>query len=140
MLEDQNQKNGDNGSRKKPPGLKVPTFTWVAWIAIIGCIVLLMYLRNRLAPQGGMVMSQAEFLVKFQSNQITHFVLNYNPQSQAFSEITGTYLNPHTPDNQGGTTNKAGAFVTNTATGKPEETRFLVPEVSADPKNAGRIV
>ena len=129
MLEDQNQKNGDNGSRKKPPGLKVPTFTWVAWIAIIGCIVLLLYLRNRLNTSPGTVMSQAEFLVRFQSNQITHFVLSFNPQTQAFTEISGTYLNPHPQDSLAVSTNKAAASVTETTAGKSAEIRFVVPEV-----------
>jgi cell division protease FtsH len=119
MLEDQNQKNGAGGNKKKPPGgMKVPTFTWIAWIAIIGCIVLLMFLRNRITSQPGAVpMSQSEFLSKLRSNQISHFVLSYNQASWPLSEINGKFLSA---DKNG---------VIKDASGKPVETPFTIPEV-----------
>ena len=37
--DDLNQRKGDDRGPKKPAGgFNVPTFTWVAWIAIIGCL------------------------------------------------------------------------------------------------------
>ncbi len=37
--DDLNQRKGDDRGPKKPAGgFNIPTFTWVAWIAIIGCI------------------------------------------------------------------------------------------------------
>ena len=119
MLEDQNQKNGAGGNKKKPPGgLKVPTFTWVAWIAIIGCIVVLMYLRNHMVTPPGKVLSQTEFLSKLESNQITHFVISYNQAAWPLTEINGNYLSA---DKNG--------LIKDSVTGKPLETPFTVPEV-----------
>jgi cell division protease FtsH len=123
MLEDKNQKNGPGGNQKKPPGgLKVPAFTWIAWIAIIGCIVLLMFLRNHIVTQPGAVLSQAEFLSKFRSNQISHFVLNYNLQGWPLTEINGKYES----------VDKAGATIKDSA-GKPVETPFTIPEALLTP-------
>ncbi len=46
--DDSNQrKNDDRGPKKPAGGFNIPTFTWVAWIAIIGCIVAWMLLHNR---------------------------------------------------------------------------------------------
>jgi len=126
MLEDQNQKNGDGGKNKKPPGgMKVPAFTWIAWIAIIGSIVALMFLRNHIATQPGTILTQPEFLAKFQSNQISHFVISYNPQTFPLSEISGRYL---TEDTTATTTNKTAGFMKDT-TGKLVETPFICPNV-----------
>ena len=129
MLEDQNQKNGDGGNKKKPPGgLKVPTFTWIAWIAIIGCILLLMFLRNHINTPAGTILSQAQFLEKFHSNQISSFELGYNQQSFPQEEISGKYL---TLDPKA-STNKTAAFLTD-STGKLMEIPFLAPTILLSP-------
>jgi len=126
MLEDQNQKNGDGGNKKKPPGgMKVPAFTWIAWIAIIGCISALMYLRNRISPTPGTTLTQSEFFAKFESNQISHFVISYNPQTFPLTEISGRYL---TEDSAAQATNKTAGFMKDT-TGKLVETPFISPNV-----------
>ena len=90
--DDSNQRKNDDRSPKKPGGggFNIPTFTWVAWIAIIGCIAAWMLLHSRLTPQAGPI-SEADFLKKFQSNQIASAVISDNPQSSRFVQITGKY-------------------------------------------------
>jgi cell division protease FtsH len=90
--DDLNQRKGDDRGPKKPAGgFNIPTFTWVAWIAIIGCIAAWMLLHNRLTPPVG-PMSESDFLKKFDANQISKAVISDNPQSQRFVQITGNYL------------------------------------------------
>ena len=68
--DDQNQKTGDNRELKKPPGgMKVPSGAWLAWIVVIGGLVALMLLRNRMGAQSS-TLSQNEFFQKYESNQI----------------------------------------------------------------------
>ncbi|HVU28415.1 MAG TPA: AAA family ATPase, partial [Verrucomicrobiae bacterium] len=89
--EDDNKNKKDNRGQKKPSGgFKIPTFTWVAWIAIIGSVVALMFVRQRFTTQSD-TLTQAEFFQKYDSNQIAQATLNYNIQSGEMSEITGTY-------------------------------------------------
>src|ERR1039457_1135598 len=87
--EDQNKKKGDDP--KKPPGcFKVPSATWLAWIAIIGSIGALMLVHNRMgAPDS--TLKQADFFQKYESNQIAQATINYNLQSGNLIEIVGTY-------------------------------------------------
>ena len=87
--EDQNRKNGDD-PKKPPGGFKVPSATWLAWIAIIGSIVALMLLHNRMGAQNS-TLSQADFFQKYESNQIAQATINYNLQSGNLIEIVGTY-------------------------------------------------
>jgi cell division protease FtsH len=90
--DDLNQRKSDDRGPKKPAGgFNIPTFTWVAWIAIIGCIVAWMLLHNRMTPPVG-PMSESDFLKKFDANQISKAVISDNPQSQRFVQITGNYL------------------------------------------------
>jgi cell division protease FtsH len=89
--DDQNQGSGGGRGPQKPPGgLKVPTTTWVAWIVIIGSIAALMLVHNRMSTQTGTI-SEPEFLLKFESNQIASAVINYNPQTAPLTQITGKY-------------------------------------------------
>jgi len=89
--DDQNQKGGDNREPKKTPGgFKVPPATWLAWIAIIGSITALMLIHNRIGTPSGMI-TEPEFLLKFESNQIASAVISYNPQSAPLTQITGKY-------------------------------------------------
>ncbi len=90
--DDSNQRNGGDRGQKKPPGgFKVPMSTWILWIAILGGLVALMMLKSRMTTQGD-VMSQSEFLQKFNSNQIVHATVNFNSQSSPLTPITGTYF------------------------------------------------
>ena len=90
--DDLNQRNtSDRGPKKPSGGFNIPTFTWVAWIAIIGSIVAWMLLHNRLTPQASPLL-ESDFLKKFEANQITTAVITDNPQSPRFVQITGKYL------------------------------------------------
>ena len=54
--DDLNQHKADDRGPKKPAGgFNIPTFTWIAWIAIIGCFAAWMLLHNRLTPPVGAV-------------------------------------------------------------------------------------
>jgi cell division protease FtsH len=90
--DDSNQrKNDDRGQKKPAGGFNIPTFTWVAWIAIIGCIAAWMLLHSRLTPQAGPI-SESDFITKFESNQIASAVISDNLQSSRFVQITGKYF------------------------------------------------
>src|SRR5208283_740282 len=89
--DDLNQRKGDDRGPKKPAGgFNMPTFTWVAWIVIIGCIATWWALHTRLTPQAS-PLSESDFLKKFESNQITSAVINDNLQSSRFVQIVGKY-------------------------------------------------
>src|SRR5208283_4271583 len=106
--DDSNQRNGGDRGQKKPPGgFKVPVSTWILWIAILGGLVALMMLKSHMTTQGE-VLSQSEFLQKFNSNQIAHATINFNSQSSPLTPITGSYY-------------KTGA------NGKPVEVQFSSP-------------
>jgi len=90
--DDLNQHKGDDrGPKKQPGGFNIPTFTWVAWIAIIGCIAAWMLLHNRMTPQPG-PLSESDFLNKFEANQIADAMINDSLQSSRFVQITGDYF------------------------------------------------
>ena len=90
--DDLNQRKSDDRGPKKPAGgFNIPTFTWVAWIAIIGCIAAWMLLHSRLTPQPG-PLSESDFLNKFESGQIADAMINDSLQSSRFVQITGDYL------------------------------------------------
>jgi cell division protease FtsH len=87
--EDQNRKNSDD-PKKPPGGFKVPSASWLAWIAIIGSIGALMLVKGRMgAPDS--TLKQADFFQKYESNQIAQATINYNLQSGNLIEIVGTY-------------------------------------------------
>ncbi len=87
--EDQNRKSGDDPKRP-PGGFKVPSATWLAWIAIIGSLGALMVLHNRMGAQSS-TLSQADFFLKYESNQIAQATINYNLQSGNLIDIVGSY-------------------------------------------------
>ena len=87
--EDQNKKKGDD-PKKPPGGFKVPSATWLAWIAIIGSIGALMLVHNRMGTPDS-TLKQADFFQKYESNQIAQATINYNLQSGNLIEIVGTY-------------------------------------------------
>jgi len=121
MFDEDDKKKDD---KKKPPGgFNVPTFTWVAWIAIIGSIAALMLVRQHMTTPGTPPMSEATFLQKFDSNLIKHAVITYNP-SMAGSPITitGTFFQ----------TDKDGS-VLKQKNGMPVEADFIAPNVVLTP-------
>src|ERR1017187_7841677 len=113
--DDSNKRNGGDRGQKKPPGgFKVPMSTWILWIAILGGLVALMMLKTHMTPQGD-VLTQSEFLQKFNSNQIAHATINFNSQSSPLTPITGSYYK----------TGKDGNITR--INGKPEEIQFSSP-------------
>ena len=88
--EDQNRKNSDD-PKKPPGGMKMPSGTLLMWIAIIGSIMALMLLHNRMGVQNS-TLSQVDFFQKYESNQIAPgTTINYNLQSGNLTEIVGSY-------------------------------------------------
>jgi cell division protease FtsH len=89
MFDEDDKKKDD---KKKPPGgFNVPTFTWVAWIAIIGSIAALMVVKNHYVTQTSNNLSQSEFLQKFESNQIAQATISVNQQTAPLMQITGKF-------------------------------------------------
>ena len=68
--DDSNQRNDNDRGQKKPPGgFKVPTSTWLVWIAILGGILALVLVRGRMSAPGE-VISEPQFWQLENSNQI----------------------------------------------------------------------
>ena len=90
--EDSNQK--ESGGQKKPPTngfAKIPTFTLLAWAGIIVALIALVMLQKHYQTPP-IILSQAEFLEKFHSNQISKATINLGGQSSLLTPITGEYL------------------------------------------------
>jgi len=113
--------NSSKNDKKTPGGgFKIPTFTWIAWIAIIGGIVALMILKNHYNTPTGEVLSEAAFLQKFDSNLVTKATITIPQSAVSGSSITisGSYLK----------TDKDGTVV-KSGDGKPIEVSFMSPNV-----------
>ena len=85
--EDSNQK--ESGGQKKPPTngfAKIPTFTLLAWAGIIVALIALVMLQKHYQTPP-IILSQAEFLEKFQSNQISKATINLGGQSSIRQSI-----------------------------------------------------
>ena len=92
MLDDEPNPK-DNGS-KKPSGngfSRIPTFTLLAWTAIIAATVGLFMMRQHYVVPPAPIL-QSEFLEKFDSNQIASATIMVNQQSLPLTEINGSYL------------------------------------------------
>ena len=89
--DDLNQRKGDDRGPKKPAGgFNIPTFTWVAWIVIIGCIATWWALHSRLTPPAA-PLSTMDFFQKFRANQIASATVNMSQQMPDTADIAGTY-------------------------------------------------
>ncbi len=92
MFDDDSNLKG-NGGKKKPTGngfSKIPVFTLLAWTGIIVATVALFMMKNHITTPA-VVLTQSEFLDKFQSNQIAHATINFNAQSSPLTPITGEF-------------------------------------------------
>ncbi len=89
-MSDENRSNEEDRNSKKGE-FKVPPRTWIVWIAILGGIILLMLLRDRMETQGE-VLSPYRFQQLVESNQVVSAIINYNPQNIALTEVTGKYF------------------------------------------------
>jgi cell division protease FtsH len=92
--EESNKKGGDD--KKKPSGnFQFPVSTWLVWILIIGSIVALALLHQRMQPPSSQIISSDDFSQKFDGGLIAHAIIEYSPQSAytivTFNNITGTY-------------------------------------------------
>ena len=63
---------------------------WGMWIIILGSLIALMVVKNRVMTPNG-TLPEPEFLQKFEANQIANAVISYNPQSSPLTQITGKY-------------------------------------------------
>jgi len=89
-MADDNRNNNDERSPKKGGDFRVPPRTWVVWIAIIGGILALMMMKDKMDPPSRML-TQYDFFRKLDSNQIASATINYSAQSAFLTEITGKY-------------------------------------------------
>src|SRR5476651_757546 len=94
--EDKNKKSGDDPKKKAetPGGFKLPMSTLAVWIAIVGSIIVLAVINQKMKVPVNLI-TEDEFFQKFEANQIAHGTINYSPQSAypnaTFNDINGTY-------------------------------------------------
>src|ERR1700722_15726239 len=91
MFDENDNKKDDRGQKKPQGGFSMPPFTWVAWIVILGALVALMLLKGHLAPQSGTQLSEADFIEKFNSNQIVQATVTYPSVSGGAGSVTGKF-------------------------------------------------
>jgi len=91
---DDDSNSKDNGGQKKPPGNtlnKLPVFTLLAWAGIIATAAVLFMLRQHGSMTPTQVISHADFLEKFGSNQVASVTVEVNQQTLPLVEIKGTF-------------------------------------------------
>ena len=89
MADDLKSNNGDK-EPKKPGEFRVPPRTWIVWILILGGIVTLMMMRDRMDTRREELNPQA-LLQKVENNLISEATIANSPQSAAY-DITGSYF------------------------------------------------
>ena len=89
-MADDNRYN-DNDKNKKPGDFRVPPRTWIVWIAIIGGLVSLITLKEKI-DNSGETLTQYQFFQKVESNLVVKATINYGAQSAYLTEITGKYI------------------------------------------------
>jgi cell division protease FtsH len=122
--EDDNNKRDDR-NQKKPNGggFNMPPFTWVAWIVILGALVVLMLMRGHFpSSNGGTQLSEADFIEKLTTNQIDHATVVYPTVAGGSASVTGKYLE----------TDADGKVKTDNS-GRPVTENFFVPVLLLTP-------
>src|SRR5258706_9402652 len=109
-MADDNKFNDDE--KKKGGEFRVPPRTWVVWIAIIGGLIGLMMMKERVGTPGEML-TQYEFFQKFDTNLIASATVNYGTPT-ALLDITGKYY----------ATDKDGNRLKDKETGADKEVAF----------------
>jgi cell division protease FtsH len=94
MFDENDNKKDDRGQKKQPQGgFSMPPFTWIAWIVIIAAFVALMIFHNKFAQPNGVILSESDFLTKFDSNEVSYATITYNPTvSGGAVTIDGAYF------------------------------------------------
>ena len=90
MAED-NRNNDDDKNVKKGGEFRLQPRTWVVWAVIIGGIVLLATMKDRMGGVQYNVLTQYEFQQKVDSNLVASATINYGAQSSYLTEIVGNY-------------------------------------------------
>ena len=120
MAEDMQNKKGGDGPKKPPGNFDFPVSTWLVWIVIIGSIVALVAVNQKMRTPSSQVITSDEFAQKFEAGLIAHATIEYTPQSYqnvTFNDISGTYFK----------TDKDGTIVKEN--GKPVEIPFSALQV-----------
>ena len=95
MSDDLHNKKGGDGSKKPSGNFEFPVSTWLVWILIIGSIVALVVVNQKMRTPSNQITGE-EFFQKFNAGQIAHATIEYSPQSAypnaTFNDISGTYL------------------------------------------------
>ncbi len=79
----------DDRKEKRPGDFRVPPRTWILWLAVAGCIPLLLMLKDR-STAGGVTLEQYDFTQKVQSNQIVKATIHYDVSSPLYL-VVGKY-------------------------------------------------
>ena len=120
MADDEQNKKGGDAPKKPAANFQFPVSTWVVWILILGSIVGLTFLHQRMQAPTHQI-TEGEFFRLFESNLIAHATIDYAPQSSypnaTFNDISGTYYKADTSGNQV------------KENGKPVELPFTVSQV-----------
>ena len=73
---DEDLNKGDHGQKKTPEGgFKFPPMAWGMWIVILGSLIAMMVVKNRVITPNG-TLPEPEFLQKFEANQIASAVIS----------------------------------------------------------------
>jgi len=91
-MADDNRNNDDDKNVKKSGEFRLQPRTWVVWAVIIGGIVLLATMKDRMGDVQRDPLSQYEFLQKVNSNLVASATINYGAQASALTEIVGSYF------------------------------------------------
>src|SRR5271154_734532 len=95
MSDDLHNKKGGDGPKKPSGNFDFPVSTWLVWILIIGSIVALALVHQRMQTPSSQIISNDDFSQKFDQGLIAHANIEYSPQSaypnMTFNDITGTY-------------------------------------------------
>src|SRR3984957_19008427 len=118
MFEEEDNKKDDRGQKKPPGGMSMPPATWLVWIVIFAGVVALMLMRAHLNTPNGVEVTEADFLRKFDANQITNAVMTVNSSASGGAiSISGKFIK----------TGPDGKVIMED--GKPAEESFVAPYV-----------
>jgi cell division protease FtsH len=112
IMAENNRNSDDEKNGKKGGEFRMQPRTWVVWAVIIGGIVLLATMKDRMGDVQRAPLSQYEFQEKVNSNLIASATINYGAQSSYLTEIVGSYF----------ATDSSGKEIMKD--GKPEEVPF----------------